>query len=352
MEKKSNEHRKILNSVSFLPTVPLKKPTSLATELSTYMGEVGEKVLSLDEYHQKLESYNEPAGKIRKLNQTTTTTKKDEKLVEKMKKISTRRIMKDYLNSIGKNLKTKDYLSKIIKKESIKKGFLTGSPDNLSSSDLPLITSPNIQHQKIIRTEVFPLKHRAKILNLENNTTLDGLTGDTSQILSNSQLPSHNIQHSYNISFTNHQDLQINPAKITKQLRKLDYENNKVNTLLKIEKNNIVRFNKKIDQKLKAVHYKYLMTDNEKELQPETQFENNDEPIFEKSSANKQLSRVINNLQAVRQEEAKEIIKKNTKNYLLAGSIVRKRVNEEKKKRELIHKILEKSLKIVKNIGM
>ena len=359
MEKISAEHSRILNSVSFLPTVPVKKPTSLVAELSTYMGEVGEKVLSLDEYRQKLETCKEPVIKIKKINQTTVKTKKEEKLLEKMKKINTRKFMKDYLNSIGKqnpnkkSIKSNAYFSKINKREGIEKSLLSGYPEILSTSDLPLITSSNILHQKNVGSEILPLKHRTKFpnMNLESNTTLDGLIGDTSQIFSNSQLPNHNIQHSYNISLTNHSDLQINPAKITKQLRKLDYENNKVNTLLKLEKNNIVKLNKKIDQKFKVVHYKYLMTENEKELQPETRFENNDEPIFEKSNVDKQLSRVINNLQAIRPEEAKEIIKKNKKNYLFGESVVRKRVNEEKRKRELIHKILEKSLKIVKNIG-
>ena len=91
-----------------------------------------------------------------------------------------------------------------------------------------------------------------------------------------------------------------NHVELSHQLRQLDYDNNKVNSLLKTEKNQIVKISKKINNKIKAFHWKYLMTENEKELLPENHFYNqNEKPIQLTLSASKQLSRMIQNLKTV-----------------------------------------------------
>ena len=91
-----------------------------------------------------------------------------------------------------------------------------------------------------------------------------------------------------------------NHVELSHQLRQLDYDNNKVNSLLKTEKNQIVKISKKINNKIKAFQWKYLMTENEKELLPENNFYNqNEEPIQLTLSASKQLSRMIQNLKTV-----------------------------------------------------
>ena len=105
-----------------------------------------------------------------------------------------------------------------------------------------------------------------------------------------------------------------------------------------------------MNRKFKAFHWKYLMTDNEKDLRPETNFEVNEDTQFEGTSLNMQLARMINCLKAVHEEEAKDIIKANYHKEIQTEMMIMKRTKEETRKRKIIHNLLEKSEKTIKKI--
>ena len=92
------------------------------------------------------------------------------------------------------------------------------------------------------------------------------------------------------------------------------------------------------------------MTDNEKDLRPETNFEVNEDTQFEGTSLNMQLARMINSLKAVHEEEAKDIIKANYHKEIQTEMMIMKRTKEETRKRKIIQNLLEKSEKTIKKI--
>ena len=144
-------------------------------------------------------------------------------------------------------------------------------------------------------------------------------------------------------------DLLSNNSKLSHQLRKLDYENNKVNTMLKTEKNTIMKMSLKMNKKFKSFHWKYLMSDNEKELLPENHYQGKlEEGDSENVSTNNQLGRMINSLKAVHSEEAKEIIQKN---YNKGKDFLMKRIKEERNSRMKAHEILDKSKKMLQGMN-
>ena len=205
-----------------------------------------------------------------------------------------------------------------------------------------LIQKENYKHNIKSMSEIPPIRNHSNFNRFHyiSNKSLDMIFDDA---------PSHYKQNSYcsNTLTGNLSDFISNHAELSNHLRQLDYDNNKVNSLLKTEKDQIVKISKKINNRIKSFQWKYLMTENEKELLPENNFYNqNEDPIELSLSANKQLSRMISNLKTVQTEEANEIIQKN---YKKGSGFISKRVKEENKFRHAVKGILHRSEAILKN---
>ena len=293
MKSKMRETHKVIKENSFLPNVPSAKPKIFQSNMSSFLTEVNEKVVSLDEYRQRLKDVdintsNHKKGKI--YMKKPQRVKK--KYSSKFAKANTRRSIANYLCAMSNKDKSipNPYVAQLIQKENYKTKIEELKEKHKSMSEIP------------------PIRHHSNFNRYHyiSNKSLDMIFDDA---------PSHIKQNSYSNSLTgNLSDFMSNHVELSHQLRQLDYDNNKVNSLLKTEKNQIVKISKKINNKIKAFHWKYLMTENEKELLPENNFYNqNEEPIQLTLSASKQLSRMIQNLKTVQTEEANEIIQKNYK---------------------------------------
>ena len=69
MKSKMRERHKEIKENSFLPNVPSAKPNIFQSNMSSFLTEVNEKVVSLDEYRQRLKDVdintsNHKKGKI------------------------------------------------------------------------------------------------------------------------------------------------------------------------------------------------------------------------------------------------------------------------------------------------
>lgn len=351
-----------IQGICYLPTVPNEKPRTFKKKFVSYVDELNEKVLSLDEYRQKLKKVNNTPKKNKKCISVSLKPKKDQNIYEEQSKQNkTKRAIKNYYNALGqmkkenkKGLSQNPYLLKLLekKREVLNKRNKSTIPSQRKelSSELPSINQYTvIQDKNIEELPPIPRNSNSKNMNFVSNTSLDQILGDTSLIFFQSQIPSHIKQKSYAGSLTNVSDLLSNNSKLSHQLRKLDYENNKVNTMLKTEKNTIMKMSLKMNKKFKSFHWKYLMSDNEKELLPENHYQGKlEEGDSENVSTNNQLGRMINSLKAVHSEEAKEIIQKN---YNKGKDFLMKRIKEERNSRMKAHEILDKSKKMLQGMN-
>ena len=247
-----------IQGICYLPTVPNEKPRTFKKKFVSYVDELNEKVLSLDEYRQKLKKVNNTPKKNKKCISVSLKPKKDENIYEEQSKQNkTKRAIKNYYNALGqmkkenkKGLSQNPYLLKLLekKREVLNKRNKSTIPSQRKelSSELPSINQYTvIQDKNIEELPPIPRNSNSKNMNFVSNTSLDQILGDTSLIFFRSQIPSHIKQKSYAGSLTNVSDLLSNNSKLSHQLRKLDYENNKVNTMLKTEKKKICLKKKK-----------------------------------------------------------------------------------------------------------
>ena len=119
-------------------------------------------------------------------------------------------------------------------------------------------------------------------------------------------------------------------------IRILDYDNRNIKNILnkQVNKDNI--FNENFINKYRICHWKYIMTNDEKDLRPET-FYNKNEDIMLNQNFNKKLDNMISNLQGIDMIKAS-----NSNNHLSKDNIFKtlklKQIKE------------KKSIKFVKNL--
>jgi len=129
----------------------------------------------------------------------------------------------------------------------------------------------------------------------------------------------------------------LTKSKITNQLRILDYDNRNIKNILnqQVNKNNI--FNENIINKYRICYWKYIMTNDEKDLRPETFFNKAGEDIIFNQNFNKKLDNMISNLQGI------DMIKASNSNNHLSQDDIFKSLKLKQIKEK-------KSIKFVKNL--
>ena len=126
-----------------------------------------------------------------------------------------------------------------------------------------------------------------------------------------------------------------------KSIRKLDYDNGKIYNHIKREKDFYNNIKNNIDEKYRAYHWKFIMTQNEKDLRPDTFFGKAGEEVLSTKSFNKQLDSMINNLRNV---DAVNInVHKKRKEHSEMEEILKKRIQDEKLNWNFIKNILDKN---------
>ena len=132
-----------------------------------------------------------------------------------------------------------------------------------------------------------------------------------------------------------------------KTVRKLDYDNGLINNHIKREKKVFDNIFDSVDDRYKLYHWKFIMTQNEKDLRPDTIFGKGEE-FFMKKSFNKQLDSMINKLKNVDAINIRNIYKRSEEHSHI-DVILKKRIKEEKDNRDFINKILERS-QVISNL--
>ena len=149
-----------------------------------------------------------------------------------------------------------------------------------------------------------------------------------------------NTKSNKNIFFTK--------SKITNQIRVLDYDNRNIKNILNRQINQNKIFNENFNNKLRLYHWKYMMTNNEKDLRPETFFNKDGGDIIFNQNFNKRLDNMISNLQGIDMIKAS-----NSNNHLSQDNIFRSlklRQIKEKKSIKFVKDLLKKDKQLIDNI--
>ena len=125
-----------------------------------------------------------------------------------------------------------------------------------------------------------------------------------------------------------------------KTVRKLDYENGIMKNTIKKEKRFFDEIKNDVDDKYKVYHWKYIMTDEQKDLRPNSFFGKVGENVFQKGF-NKQLDSMISNLKNV--DAVNVNVENRKKEKQKIEESIQKRIKEEKVNRDLINNILERN---------
>ena len=125
-----------------------------------------------------------------------------------------------------------------------------------------------------------------------------------------------------------------------KTVRKLDYDNGIMKNTIKKEKRFFDEIKSDVDDKYKVYHWKYIMTDEQKDLRPNSFFGKVGENVFQKGF-NKQLDSMISNLKHVDAVNVNVENRKKEKQKIEEN--IQKRIKEEQVKRDLINNILERN---------
>ena len=132
-------------------------------------------------------------------------------------------------------------------------------------------------------------------------------------------------------------------------LRILDFKNGKVNKQIKKDKKKFDNVKNNMSDRYRIYHWKYIMTDNEKDLRPDTFFGKIGAEVLNKQKFNKRLDNMINNLKHVDVINFGNMLNRN-REHLTIEEKLKKRVEKENEKIELIHKILDSDKMICDNI--
>ena len=132
-------------------------------------------------------------------------------------------------------------------------------------------------------------------------------------------------------------------------LRILDFNNGKVNKQIKKDKKKFDNVKNNMSDRYRIYHWKYIMTDNEKDLRPDTFFGKIGAEVLNKQKFNKRLDNMINNLKHVDVINFGNMLNRH-REHLTIEEKLKKRVEKENEKIELIHKILDSDKMICDNI--
>ena len=136
---------------------------------------------------------------------------------------------------------------------------------------------------------------------------------------------------------------------LIQSLRILDFKNGKVNKQIKKDKKKFDNVKNNMINRYRIYHWKYIMSDNEKDLRPDTFFGKAGAEVLNKQKFNKRLDNMINHLKNVDVINIGTMINRH-REHLTIEEKLKKRVEKENEKIELIHKILESDQMICNNI--
>ena len=138
-------------------------------------------------------------------------------------------------------------------------------------------------------------------------------------------------------------------STLIQTLRILDFKNGKVNKQIKKAKKKFDNVKNNMSDKYRIYHWKYIMTDNEKDLRPDTFFGKAGAEVLNKQRFNRRLDNMINHLKNVDVINFGTMLNRH-REHLTIEEKLKKRVENENEKIELIHKILESDRMICNNI--
>ena len=138
-------------------------------------------------------------------------------------------------------------------------------------------------------------------------------------------------------------------STLIQTLRILDFKNGKVNKQIKKAQKKFDNVKNNMSDKYRIYHWKYIMTDNEKDLRPDTFFGKAGAEVLNKQKFNRRLDNMINHLKNVDVINFGTMLNRH-REHLTIEEKLKKRVENENEKIELIHKILESDRMICNNI--
>ena len=136
---------------------------------------------------------------------------------------------------------------------------------------------------------------------------------------------------------------------IQKNIKRLDYENTINLKDMKREKKRFENIENYMENILKAYKWKFIMTDSDKDLRPDTFFGKAGQESYGKVAFNQRLDSMINNLRdkGINFINMKSVLRKRNENNNIKLKL-EKRIKDEKEKRKFIKNLLE-SNKIIFN---
>jgi hypothetical protein len=180
-------------------------------------------------------------------------------------------------------------------------------------------------------------KENDLILSLNNNFTNDEI--NTSMNKNKIRIKKKKLNKSINYFDSLQKDLKI-----------LDYENTINLKDIKREKKHFHLIETQMNNLMNIYKWKYLMTDSDKDLRPDTFFGKAGQEIFFKQAFNKRLDSMINNLKGKDFTNLNmNMLVKNRKENKMTLKL-NKRIQEEKEKRKFINNLLDSSIIIYNGI--
>ncbi len=175
------------------------------------------------------------------------------------------------------------------------------------------------------------------ILSLNNNNFTDEI--NTSMNKNKIRIKKKKLNNSINYFHSLQKDLKL-----------LDYENTINLKEIKRDKKNFHSIETQMNNLLNIYKWKYLMTDSDKDLRPDTFFGKAGQEIFFKQAFNKRLDSMINNLKGkdFTNLNMKMLDKNRNENKMTLK--LNKRIQEEKAKRKFINNLLDNSIIIYNGI--
>ena len=129
---------------------------------------------------------------------------------------------------------------------------------------------------------------------------------------------------------------------IQKNIKRLDYENTINLKDMKREKKRFENIENYMENILKAYKWKFIMTDSDKDLRPDTFFGKAGQESYGKVAFNQRLDSMINNLRdkGINFINMKSVLRKRNENNNIKLKL-EKRIKDEKEKRKFIKNLLE-----------
>lgn len=246
-------------------------------------------------------------------------------LLSKIQNFKSKRISnkpKDLQKTKNENKKQEQNLKKIDTKASLYHMYNKKSLNNINEN---YFSEENLLNKKPNFNNFFFKDSMSNPYSTDQNSTI--------------HLRSFSDQKSDSNIFNNqsNNNIFLTKSKITNQLRILDYDNRNIKNILnqQVNKNNI--FNENFLNKYRICHWKYIMTNDEKDLRPETFFNKAGEDIIFNQNFNKKLDNMISNLQGIDMIKAS-----NSNNHLSQDNIFKSLKLKQIKEK--------KSIKFVKNL--